>query len=682
MPQHTLNCRAEINLHSPSIHCRAHRKRFRAFARTLCAALLLTLFSCFATDAFVAAQTKRSTVTEQRETSAASYRVDLKIDFDRRAFEGTERVVWRNRADSQTSVLYFHLYANLRAAEDNAADRRTADVQAQTTNAKPVGSRAPTASEQAASLDPLLEIIEVRAAAIEATGVTTTTDRAPLAFALDDTATLLRVNLQRNVQPGASVAIEIKFRGSVPEISPDETSLTAHLLQQVGAATRDTRETRAGRDTNFLCRNTMLLGAPFPVLAVRDADGDWQRRVEQSIGDVMFADTADYAVTIETARGIQVFTSAPEVDASALIDMKPQASGQSASATEQMPNAASLRRHFAAADLRLFAIIAGRDLRVEEKSVAGVSVRSIFTMEHERTGRRALQIAADSARIFTQTFGAPPYKQITVVEAPLVAGLGAYEFSALNSIASAYYIDFDAPALRLLPDIIREQRQSVEDSFEWTVAHTIAQQWWGAGAVGNDPEREPFLDEALAHWSALHYFRTTHGEARAREASEDQLRGVYEIYRTFGGDDREANRAARDYRNSFQYAAIVSTKGALMFEALRLKLGEERFTRALRNYYTANRLLVAERNDLEAAFVGEATLAERRDVTRLFDRWLAQKRGDEDIATPNQQLADAIGISSVMLSAPNANDAKTNEQQRNRFVRLGKFFWRRMTRIR
>ena len=38
-------------------------------------------------------------------------------------------------------------------------------------------------------------------------------------------------------------------------------------------------------------------------------------------------------------------------------------------------------------------------------------------------------------------------------------------------------------------------------------------------------------------------------------ALEEQLKGVYKVYRTFGGEDMEASRSSRDYRNSFQYAA-------------------------------------------------------------------------------------------------------------------------------
>jgi aminopeptidase N len=185
------------------------------------------------------------------------------------------------------------------------------------------------------------------------------------------------------------------------------------------------------------------------------------------------------------------------------------------------------------------------------------------------------------------------------------------------------------------------------------------------------------LDEALASWSALLYFRETYGEQKAALVLEDQLQGVYRLYRTFGGDDMDANRPARDYRNTFQYAAVVATKGALMFVQLRHLLGEEKMLAALRNYYKANRLEIAELEDLRGAFIAEAPVEQRRAIARTFNRWLASKRGDEDIARPDHELASSLGL-----------PGKPNQQRsgdRNplsAFARVGKFFWQQMTRIR
>ena len=550
-------------------------------------------------------------VSELNAQSRHSYKIDLKIDFDKLEYTGVERVRWVNRGEKPSSIIYFHLYPNLR-----------------------------TGDQQLDSDEPRLDILEVRA------GLGGT----PLFSSLDDQGTTLRVNLRENVAPEATIEVVLKFKGSVPEIDRDETSLTTHVVKQVSAALRSERETRRARDINFRCRGVMLLGAAYPVVAVRDGD-EWRRKLEPSVGDFVFNEAADYEVTVATNAGVDVFTSATETETK----------------TEK-------GQTFTASALRDFAILAGRGLRSEHTEVNGVDVRSIYLAEHERVGKRALNIAANSLRVFSTLFGPLPFKTISIAEAPLVAGLGSAEFSGLNVIASAYFVDFDSPAVRNLPEIIREQRPSVEESLEWAVAHLVAHQWWGA-AVGNDPAREPLLDEALASWSSLLYYKRTYGEEKAAAVLNDQVRGVYRLYRTFGGDDMDANRPSRDYRNTFQYSAIVSAKGALMFVDLQRTLGDEKMFAALKNYYQANIHEIAQLEDLRIALVAEAPVEQRRMIGRTFTRWLTAKRGDEDIAAPDQELAATLGIAAK-------TPQKSGDNPFNAVAKVGKFFWQQVTRIR
>lgn len=549
------------------------------------------------------------------------YKIDLKIDLERRSYTGTETVRWLNRGEKAAGVIYFHLYPNLRNGD------------------QPL----PANSESSEPDEPRLEVVEVRAASDNA-----------LLFSLDDQGTTLRVNLREPVAPGAAAEVTISFKGTVPEIDRDETSLTTHVVKQVSAALRSDRETRRARDINFRCRGVMLLGAAYPAVAVHDGD-EWRRKVEPSVGDFVFNEAADYEVTVATNSGVEVFTSG--IEAAARSDKNTQT--------------------FTAAAMREFAILAGRGLRSEHIDVNGTNVRSIYFAEHERIGKRALLVAANALRTFTTLFGPLPFKQISIAEAPLVAGLGSCEFSGMNIVASAFFVDFDSPAVRNLPEIIREQRPSVEESLEWTVAHLVAHQWWGA-AVGNDPAREPILDEALSCWSSLLYYKTMYGPEKAATVLDDQVRGVYRLYRTFGGDDMDANRPSRDYRNTFQYAAIVTAKGALMFVDLQNSLGEEKVFTALRKYYQANLYEIAQLEDLRIALIAEAPVEQRRMIGRTFTRWLTAKRGDEDIAPPDQELAMSLGIQAKQPQA-RSND---NKNAFGALAKVGKFFWQQMTRIR
>jgi hypothetical protein len=594
--------------------------RARTFSAALAALILLAASAASAQDAAAPQQQQPSTPAQAANTQATRtlYRINLQLDFDARTYTGTERVRFVNRDDHPASVLYFHLYANQR----NPTPRN--------------------ASQDAPADEPQLEVSEVRSAD---TG-------APLLFSLDDQETLLRVNLREAVAANSSTEIDLKFKGSVPEIDPEETGLFVHVLQQVGAALRSEREMRQARDVNYRCRGVLLLGTSYPVLAARDGE-DWQRKVETTIGDTIFTEIADYEVWVDAPADVSLFASAPARETS--------------KRSEHAGNSVS---EFAGENLRDFAIVGGRGMRSAQRTVGDVTVRSVFMPEHEATGRRVLSEASDAVRVFSTRFGQLPHKLVSMVDAPLVAGLGSAEFSGLGVIASAFYVDFDSPSMRNVPEIVREQRASLEDSMEFTVAHVVAEQWWGV-AVGNNPERDPVLDEALANWSALLYYKEVYGEERAAAALDDQLRGVYKVYRTFGGEDMAATRAAREYRNFFQYAAIVSSKGALMFVELHKLVGNEKFFAALRSYYETNKLEVAELDDLRGAFVAETPRLQRRAVIRTFSRWLSGKRGDEDIAPPDPHLAAALGI--------NPNVSKND---RNAFARLGRFFWQQMTRLR
>lgn len=590
--------------------------------------MLLTLATSTTGAIAQEAQSASSTAPAKNGASVdrTHYRITLDLNVDGRTYTGTETLRWVNMDDHSANVLYFHLYPNLR----NAPQRAT--------------SSATQTGVDSAADEPRLEVTSVRAVR---TG-------AMLPFVLDDQAKTLRVLLREAVAAGAATEISIEFKGSVPEIDAEETGLLAHLIQQVGAVLRGEREIRRARDTNFSSRGVLMLGASYPILAARSGD-DWQRKVEQSIGDAIYADVADYEVEIRAPENVSLFTSGEET-------------------SREGSREGSLTRVFAGENLRTFAIVAGRNLRAEERVVSGIKVRSVFMEGHEGIGLRVLGIAAESVRIFTARFGALPYKSVTVAEAPLVAGLGSAEFSSFSVIASAFYVDFDSPLMRNLPEIVREQRTSLEDSLEFAVAHVVAHQWWGC-AVGNDPERSPVLDEALANWSALLYYKEVHGDVRAELASDDQLRGVYKIYRTFGGEDMEADRSSHDYKNSFQYSAIVASKGALMFAALRRLMGDERFFAALRSYYNANKFEVAELDDLRGAFSAEAPIKQRRAVARTFSRWLSAKRGDQDIAPPDPKLAAELGL-------PSGQTKNEGGGGGNAFARLGKFFWQQMTRLR
>src|ERR1044072_9216917 len=295
--------------------------RSRKWASILLLSLVLPLFLPLGSAA-LAQQNDANRQAKNEPPPRTLYRIQLELDFDARTYEGRERVRWVNRDDRPASVVYFHLYPNLRAEDERPGNQ----------DASP---------ESAAPEEPRLLVTSVRAGE----------GGQMLPFAAEDAdGVTLRVLLREAVAPGAATELELSFKGTVPEIDPDETSLTAHVVQQVGAAMRDTREIRRARDTNFVSRGVMLLGGFHPVLAAREG-ADWQRKVEPSVGEIFFTDVADYEVEVETADGVNLFASCE---------------------TKQDAQAGRKRRlSFVGEDLRGFALVAGRTPRAEGRGAAG-----------------------------------------------------------------------------------------------------------------------------------------------------------------------------------------------------------------------------------------------------------------------------------------------------------------------
>src|SRR5204862_2152459 len=91
--------RGEVDRDSISIQV---KKTFSTFL----ALWLLCLFC-----GLVSAQTKPEPAERHR------YKIDLELDIDHLSYSGTETVRWINHGEKPTSIIYFHLYPNLRSSD-------------------------------------------------------------------------------------------------------------------------------------------------------------------------------------------------------------------------------------------------------------------------------------------------------------------------------------------------------------------------------------------------------------------------------------------------------------------------------------------------------------------------------------------------------------------------------------
>lgn len=512
------------------------------------------------------------------------YKIELDVDYRAATFVGRETVTVVNTARREVDSLSFFLYPNVgqgEQAEDEAAYLSVRQVS--------LGGR-------------------------------------ELRFSLKAHSTVVQVELPAKLAPGESVQLTLDFAARVPRLQREETTLLAHFLHEASDAVSSERQRRDARDIFFAAEQAMLLGYFFPMLGPPDALAA-NHGLAFGVGGIVFSEAANYEVTVSADSYLTVIGSAP-------------AEARLSTAATGTPQAVRSSHVFRGHNLRGFALALGENLRPLEKQMGTTRVVSYFEPGNERLSRQMLDVTARALGVYASAFGEYDTPQVNIVELPLPAGYSGIEFPGLIALAQAYCIDFESPQSSRLPGLVREQADVITSALEFTLAHCLAHQWWG-NVVGSDPQRYPYLDEALANFAAVYFFEAAYGAAAGQEAIDKHLHATYQVYRSLGGTDTEMDKPARDFRSAMQYAAIVQAKGAMMMVALRKQLGDAAFFKALRGYYSEFRFKFATPRDLREAFlaVSDAPAATRA----IFNRYTKEKRGDQDIGTPDIMLLTTQG---------------------------------------
>lgn len=528
----------------------------------------------------------RAETKEKWEGGRPRYEVTVELDYQRGRFRGEEVLRWRNGTGEAVESLYFHLYPN-------------------------VGSVGVGES-----------VLPLRVERVTARG-------RDLRYSYRARGGGLRVDFDERIGPGREVELELVIVGELYRTQREESSLLAHFLQEVDDALEEESGKRPGmdaRDIYFAGEDALLLGHFFPLLAPRAQALD---EVKFPLGAhrALFVEVADYDVTIGVDRGgVLVVGSGEEV--------------------EVRTRDAGSRHRFRLRGGRGFAVAVAAQMRSIEQRVGGQRTVSHFREGDRRPGERALTIASRALAIYGESFGLLPgplhgplpWTTVQVVELPLTAGYSVVSFPGLIVLAQAYYVDVEAPESSHLPGVIREQADVIRSSFEFLLAQSLARQWWG-GVVGSDVERSPFIGDGLATFSAFFYHQAAYGRPLGEVVLQRHIRGIYQAFRMLGGSDQEVERPLREFRSALEYAAIVEAKGALFYVQLRQLLGDDLFFRFLRGYYDEHRQRVASveqwRQRLQSAG------GDPRMVRQLQQRWLREKRGDEEIGAPDLTLVPA-----------------------------------------
>lgn len=285
-----------------------------------------------------------------------------------------------------------------------------------------------------------------------------------------------------------------------------------------------------------------------------------------ALGDNLFAEPADYSVILDVAEGSLV-QSVGKLSKRAQSDGREQWSME-ASAVRSMPIAISrLLRRFE---------------DTPEKEIALTAC-----MRDGGMANFALMTARNIATLYEKKLGSFPTDTLALVEAETPNGG--------ESLSGMILLD---------PELLNWSRK---DELEYELAFQLAKQFFSE-AVGNNPQREPWLSEALPSYMALRYYKETYGQSRfLGELNERVLPALKMTVPGFLRVDSEVMQ----FQSSSDFDAELRLRGAAAMYEVSLASGEDAFLDALKLYIAQNRGKIASIADFANA-LNEAT---GRDLT-------------------------------------------------------------------
>ncbi len=235
--------------------------------------------------------------------------------------------------------------------------------------------------------------------------------------------------------------------------------------------------------------------------------------------------------------------------------------------------------------VRNLCLVVGDGLVAAERVVGDVHIRMWHRPVVQAAAERSADACAAAMRRCSAAFGAYPWREFDAVEAPLEGGVGGVEASGLVLIGRdlCEMVGGLDPAV---PPIGLAARMLAEAS-----AHETCHQWWHL-MVGNDTMRSPWLDESLTNWAGTWIMEAEYGPSIGPAwglslcmALMDRQKPAQAMTLAAGDYDKQA------------YGAVVYGRGALMYQHLRTRLGEEKFFAALRDWTQNHRFGWAEPGD-------------------------------------------------------------------------------------
>lgn len=274
----------------------------------------------------------------------------------------------------------------------------------------------------------------------------------------------------------------------------------------------------------------------FPIACVYDNEG-WNTKSYEAIGDPFYSDTSNFKVTLLAPAKYKLATTG--------------------TIREKKSDNAKIMYTIDGKMVRDFAFILSDKFTETKTNYKDIEI-STYNL-NENMSKEATDAAKSSIEIFSNLFGDYPYDKYSVVASDFF--IGGMEYPMLSMIDKNLYNE--------------------ENKFllEYVIAHETAHQWWYS-VIGNDEIDEPWLDEALTEYSTIVYFESKYG----KETGDKLIKTMEVQTRNYKCSD--IFKSTTEYKDSADYNLSVYTKGAVIFNEIRSKVGDEVFFNTLKEYYS------------------------------------------------------------------------------------------------
>ncbi len=332
--------------------------------------------------------------------------------------------------------------------------------------------------------------------------------------------TVLKVILDKPLEPDESVAIELNFNGTIPQEMSGNYGL--YSFQD----------------------NVLALDAFFPIIPVYDEQG-WHVQDPPKNADLIFTDASFFNVTVEASEDLVIV-------ASGIVGNR------------EVTNNRQIVTFFGGPQRDFYIAASSRFIR-NFKTEGETRISSYYPKEFKDAGNLALETASNAVRVFSDLYGSYPFSELNVVSTPMLA-LGM-EYSGVAAMGINLYNPGDYI-----------QGVSNASLLESSTAHEVAHQWF-FNQVMNDQISEPWLDEGLVQYLTYQYFLQSQGEEAA-----DQVKKNWEMrWSRAGMKETPIGKPANDYSGT-EYSAIVYGRAPLFILELENKMGKDVFSNFLAEY--------------------------------------------------------------------------------------------------